>query len=148
MTPGSEDGNALGDGPADAGRDVIQVPPNCKDKDPRDTPECVLNDYAVFVASRGSDDSGNVEPSVSTMLGYALDAFLTSVNDVSSAVADFTDSFGNNKKALEKHLTTLPKQRAATWQDGLEATIIALKTNEAILTHRRIPLEKELFEIA
>ena len=96
----------------------------------------------------GGDDSGNVEPSVSTMLGYALDAFLTSVNDVSSAVADFTDSFGNNKKALEKHLTTLPKQRAATWQDGLEATIIALKTNEAILTHRRIPLEKELFEIA
>lgn len=96
----------------------------------------------------GGDDAANVEPSVSTMLGYALDAFLTSVNDVSSAVTDFTESFGTNKKELEKHLATLPKQRAATWQDGLEATIIALKTNEAILGHKRIVIDKELFEIA
>ena len=85
----------------------------------------------------------------SALLIWAIDAFLTNVSTVGDAVVDFTDSFGSgNKKALEKHLDTLPKQHAATWREGFEATVIALKANEAITERKRIAIPPELFEIA
>lgn len=86
---------------------------------------------------------------VSAMLIWALDAFLSNVNTIGDAVVDFVDSFGaGNKAALAKHLETLPKQPAATWHEGLEATIVALKANEAINERKRVVISPDLFEIA
>ena len=104
----------------------------------------------------GASKSGMAEegaagdtPPVSAMLIWALDAFLSNVNTVADATMDFTDSFGSaNKKALEKHLEALPKLHAATWHEGLEATIVALKANEAINERKRVVIPPELFEIA
>ena len=85
---------------------------------------------------------------VSAMLIWALDAFLSNVNTIGDAVVDFVDSFGaGNKAALAKHLETLPKQYAATWHEGLEATIVALKANEAINERKLVVIPPDLFKI-
>jgi len=52
-----------------------------------------------------------------------------------------------DKKALEKHLAGIARQHAATWREGLDATIVAIKTNEAIVEGKRIEFRKEWFEI-
>ncbi|MGZ5568865.1 MAG: hypothetical protein ACXWKG_17790, partial [Limisphaerales bacterium] len=36
---------------------------------------------------------------------------------------------------------------AATWQDGFEATVVALKTHEAVMKNTRIKFENEWFEV-
>jgi len=64
-------------------------------------------------------------------------------------VEDFTATFDtSDKKALAKHLAGLKLQRAATWQEGLESAVVAIKTNEAVLGSKRIAFEKEWFELA
>jgi hypothetical protein len=37
---------------------------------------------------------------------------------------------------------------AAGWQEGLEAAVVAIKTNEAILQAKRITFQKDWFELA
>jgi hypothetical protein len=98
--------------------------------------------------SSGQDEAAAAEaPSAGVMLGYALDAFLTNVNNVSTAVSDFIDSYGNNKKEMAKVLAALPREHAATWREGFEATVVAIKANEAINSNKRIKFEKEWFEL-
>jgi hypothetical protein len=82
-------------------------------------------------------------------LYYALQAFTANVGQVSGAVRDFTDLYGDSDlKALAENLKALKLYGpAATWQDGLDATVMAIKANEAVVEQKRIPLEKELFEI-
>ena len=88
-------------------------------------------------------------PYANTPLFFALEAFLTNVNDVSTAVEDFKDTYGTDDKAkLAKHLATLDKQPAATWKEGLEATVVAIKANEALMAGKRVSFAKELFELA
>jgi hypothetical protein len=52
-------------------------------------------------------------------------------------------------QALADYLKTLSRIRkpAATWQDGLDATVMAIKANEAALTKQKIKFEQEWFEI-
>jgi len=88
-------------------------------------------------------------PYANTPLFFALEAFLTNVNDVSTAVEDFKDTYGTDDKVkLAKHLATLDKQPAATWKEGLEATVVAIKANEALMTGKRVSFAKELFQLA
>ncbi|HEU0009494.1 MAG TPA: Gfo/Idh/MocA family oxidoreductase, partial [Verrucomicrobiae bacterium] len=87
-------------------------------------------------------------PYANTPLSFALEAFLSNVSDVSTAVEDFKDTYGTNDKAkLAKQLATLNKQPAATWKEGLEAAIVAIKANEALMAGKRVTLGKELFEL-
>jgi hypothetical protein len=77
-----------------------------------------------------------------------LEAFLANDNEDTGAVEDFTATFDTtDKKALEKHLAGLRQQPAATWREGLEATVVAIKTNEAIVGGKRITFEKNWFEL-
>jgi len=84
-----------------------------------------------------------------TPLSFAFESFLTNVNEVIGAVEDFTATYdAADKKAIAKHVAGLKMQRAATWKEGLEATVVAIKANEAILGGKRIVFEKEWFELA
>jgi predicted dehydrogenase len=97
----------------------------------------------------GQDENAEPPPFTSTPLAFALEAFLANVNEVSGAVEDFTATFDtSDKKALAKHLAGLKLQRAATWQEGLESAVVAIKTNEAIMGSKRIAFEKDWFELA
>jgi predicted dehydrogenase len=96
----------------------------------------------------GQEGKGEEVPFTNTPLAFALEAFLSNCNEVSGAVEDFTATFDTkDKKALEKHLAGIARQHAATWREGLDATIVAIKTNEAIVEGKRIEFRKEWFEI-
>lgn len=78
----------------------------------------------------------------------ALEAFLTNANEVTTAVEDFKATFGDaDKAALTKHLVTVPRQPAATAQDGFEATVSVLKASEAVAKKTRIVFAKEWFQV-
>ncbi len=99
--------------------------------------------------STGQDDNAEVPAFTNTPLAFALESFLTNVNEVVGAVEDFTATFGAaDKKALGEHIAGLKMQNAATWKEGLEATVIAIKANEAILGAKRIPIQKEWLQLA
>jgi predicted dehydrogenase len=98
--------------------------------------------------STGTNEGAEDLPYTNTPLAFALEAFLANVNEVTGAVEDFTATFDTtDKKALEKHLAGLRQQPAATWREGLEATVVAIKTNEAIVGGKRITFEKNWFEL-
>ena len=80
-----------------------------------------------------SATAGNASPF--TPLYYALEAFTANVGQRVGAVKDFIDSFGDSDpQALADSLKILkPYYPAATWQDGLDATILAIKANEAVV---------------
>jgi len=87
-------------------------------------------------------------PYQSTTLHYALEAFLSNVNEVSSGVEDFVATFGKgDPKALADHVAGLTLQPAASVQDGHEATVLAVKGNEAVAKSGRVEIPAELFKI-
>ena len=88
-------------------------------------------------------------PFTNTPLFYALEAFLANCNEIGAAVEDFNATFNpKDLKALEKYLADIKRQPAATWKEGYEATVMALKTNEAIVKGQKLAFQKEWFEIA
>jgi predicted dehydrogenase len=87
-------------------------------------------------------------PFTSTPLYYALEAFLTNANEMTTTVEDFTTSFKtHDKAALEKHLAGIHMEPYATWHDGYGATVVAIKANEAIVKGQKITFQSEWFEL-
>ena len=81
-------------------------------------------------------------------LYFALESFLTNANTVSSAVEDFSATFDvNDKAALEKYISEIKLQPAAGYQEGFEATVLAIKANEAVVHGQKVALPKEWFEL-
>jgi predicted dehydrogenase len=88
-------------------------------------------------------------PYANTTLSYAIESFLTNCNEVGAGVEDFLSLFSNaSAEAIQEHLSTLTLQPAAGWREGLDATIVAIKANEAIMSGQRIVFAKDLFELA
>jgi hypothetical protein len=86
-----------------------------------------------------------------TPLHYALKAFVINSNLLQAGVEDYAAGFDASDTAgLRDYLATLAKRRvqAAGWREGLEATVTALKANEAILKAQRIVFDKEWFTLA
>jgi predicted dehydrogenase len=97
------------------------------------------------LTAKGDEESGITE----TDLSYALKSFLFNVNEISAGVEDFLSLYdATDLKALDKYIADLKKQPACGIQEGFEATVLALKTNEAVLEGGRVELPKELFTLA
>jgi len=102
---------------------------------------------ATKLAAQGEQVEDNT-PAMTTSLQAAMENFLTNVNEVSGAVEDFKATFGDaDKVALVKHLVTVPRQPAASAQDGFEATVSVIKASEAVAKKTRIVFAKEWFQI-
>jgi predicted dehydrogenase len=83
-------------------------------------------------------------------LYYALEAFTDRAANQTGDVKDFLENYPDgDAQALTDYLKTISHIRkpAATWQDGLEATVLAIKANEAVVKKQKITFEKEWFEI-
>ncbi len=83
-------------------------------------------------------------------LYYALEAFTDRAANQIPDVKDFQENYPDgDAQALADYLKTLNRIRkpAATWQDGLDATVMAIKANEAAVKKQKITFEKEWFEI-
>jgi predicted dehydrogenase len=86
-----------------------------------------------------------------TALSFSLQRFLTNSLLVTTGVEDFVASFGDKDlKALKEYLDGLVKSRqpAASWKEGYESAVVAIKTNEAIQKKQRIVFSKEWFDVA
>lgn len=95
-------------------------------------------------------DGSEPSPFEGTALYHGLESFVYNANVVGNAVKDFVDSFGDDdKKALAEAVqaASINNKPAATWRDGFEATVLALKGNEAALKRARIEIPASLFEI-
>ena len=87
-------------------------------------------------------------PFTNTPLYYALENFLSNVNDVDAAIEDFNATYStSDKAALIKYLGELKRQPTAGWKEGLASTIAVLKANEAVLKRQKVTFQKEWFEL-
>ena len=95
--------------------------------------------------------AGQTLPPEVTPLQQALAAFITNSGVVAKGVEDFTTNYGDDADALRDYITgvsvTKARRDAAGWQEGLEATVLALKANEAITKHQRVVIDKAWFEV-
>lgn len=98
--------------------------------------------------------AGEPPPPAITSLQHALTAFITNSGLIEIQVKNFVTAYGNDDAdALREFVTgpTVTKARVSTagWQEGLDATVLALKANEAIIKGQghRITLDKQLFEV-
>lgn len=104
---------------------------------------------ATKLAAQG-DKPVEEAPFTNTPLFYALEAFVYNADVVLTAVKDFVDTFGpNEKKAMAEALSqaVINNKPAANWQDGFEATVMALKGNEAVMKKGRVEIPASLFEV-
>jgi len=84
-------------------------------------------------------------------LQYALENFLINSYNHAAAVKDHLEAYGEGDDgALRDALKELDKKRepAATWLDGYQATIAALKANEAVRLDKPVQIPAALFEVA
>jgi len=80
-------------------------------------------------------------------LHFALDALITNAHITAKGVENFTTNFGADADGLDEYLLTLKRKPFAGYQDGFDATVTAIKANEAILGGGKIELQKEWFQV-
>ena len=75
------------------------------------------------------------------LLPFLLSSFASAAGRMTEAALQ------GDAKALEKHLAGVQHQPAAGWREGYEATVVAIKANEALLKRERIVLQKDWFDL-
>jgi predicted dehydrogenase len=96
--------------------------------------------------------SGSAPPAVEP-LQYALQAFTANINEIGGAVKTYEENFGADDTAdfraniADSRKRALTQYPAAGWEEGLEATVLAIKANEAALQKQKIELKNEFFEL-
>jgi predicted dehydrogenase len=111
----------------------------------------VLGANATKLAAQGEKPTQDTFIDPETQLQHALKAFLSNCHLTKTSVEDFAAVYdANDTNALREYLHELAGSRApaAGYQEGFEATVAALKANEAILKGQRVPLRKEMFALA
>ena len=102
--------------------------------------------------STKSTKPGEESPYENSALHHSLKAFLHNSRVVTTGVADFAANFDiTDTDALRESLNTpimlKTYAKAAGYKDGFEATVIAIKTNEAIAKNSKIKVDDAWFEI-
>lgn len=100
----------------------------------------------------GKQGKGDASGDGDAPIYHALNHFIENTIVIGAAVEDFTATFDTkDTKALRDYLTSPSIQKsklpAASWQDGYESTVCALKANEAVMKKGTIKFEKEWFEV-
>ncbi|HEY5913369.1 MAG TPA: Gfo/Idh/MocA family oxidoreductase [Verrucomicrobiae bacterium] len=88
------------------------------------------------------------EPYVNTPLSFALTNFLRNSADLMGAAEDYTSSYGDDKAGLLEALAKVNRRPAAGFLEGYQATVTAIKSNEAVMSGQRITIPKNLYELA
>ena len=108
-------------------------------------------DATKLTTVTGNRDGGEQADKYSnTPLYYALEAFVHNSHVHRSGVEDFVISFGDDDpEALADYLEGLSdsKMPAADYKVGYEATVTALKINEAIVGKKAIAFEDKWFDL-
>jgi predicted dehydrogenase len=103
-------------------------------------------------AAQGAAANADAPPAIEP-LQYALQSFAANAGAVAAAAKSFEEDFGDadtpdyRAKLAEARKLTLAQFPAAGWEEGLEATVLAIKANEAALLKQRLELKNEFFEL-
>ena len=100
-------------------------------------------------STKSKGETAPESPFLQSTLHYALQAFLHNSIVTGDGVNNFVSSYGADADGLGEYLATLSKGRlhAPDYKDGFEATVLAIKANEAVVKGEKVMLPKELFEI-
>jgi predicted dehydrogenase len=110
----------------------------------------------ALVAGASKQESFTEKPDAATLLKSsplynALANFLDNVYEQESAIRNFVEAFGDDDpEALLEHLKTETEPRrkpGASALEGFQATVVALKANEAILSGQRIEYKDEWLQL-
>jgi len=93
------------------------------------------------------DKIASVVPLESTPLYNSLKNFLYNANKFSTEAESYISSYGDDPAGLAEHLSTVHLQPAASAAEGFQATVTAIKANEAIVTGKKVVLQKEWYEL-
>jgi predicted dehydrogenase len=110
-----------------------------------------LSDADKKKAQGDAQGGGSTPQPETSALSFSLQRFITNSLLVGVTVEDFVTAFGDKDlKALQEALNSVSKTRvpAASWKEGYESAVIALKANEAVLKKQRLLFQKEWFDIA
>jgi predicted dehydrogenase len=80
-------------------------------------------------------------------LYFALKNFLLNGADISKAIQNAKDVFGDDPEAIGQEVAKLPRRPAAGYLEGFQATVAALKANEAVLSGLRTELKPEIYQL-
>ena len=83
-------------------------------------------------------------------LNHAFKAFVNNCYQTSQGVRNFSDTNPGETEGLAEYLQTWAKKGrlpAAGYKEGFEATVCALKANEAVTQGQKIEMQKEWFDI-
>src|ERR1043166_6456420 len=93
---------------------------------------------------------GDVEPIPDPPIYFAMKSFVANTELYTGEIEEFAAAYDiKDAKALKEHLNGIQKNKlpAATWKEGFESTMIAIKANEAVQKKTTIKFEKEWFEV-
>jgi predicted dehydrogenase len=96
--------------------------------------------------SKGQNEQAYTDPPIH----FAMESFLANSELITNAVEDFVSTFDpKDTKALQEYLAGIQKNKlpAASYTDGYEAAVLAIKANEAVMKKGTVKFEKEWFEI-
>jgi predicted dehydrogenase len=82
-----------------------------------------------------------------TPLFHALDRFLCNVAEVSNAVEDAMDAYAGDQDAIAELVSKIKLRPTAGFLEGYQATVLAIKANEAVVSRQRIEFKPEWFEL-
>jgi predicted dehydrogenase len=94
----------------------------------------------------------NAPPTIEP-IQYSLQSFTANVGAISGAVKDYEELFGDDDtreyraNLADARKYTISQHPAAGWEEGLEATVLAIKANEAALLKQRLELKNEFFAL-
>ena len=100
------------------------------------------------VSTDAQPQAAQEDPFANTPLSYALGNFLRNAVDLEAAAEDYKSSYGaDDVDGLMEHLGKVPRRAAAGYLEGFQATVTAVKANDAVLSGKRIELKPEWYEL-
>jgi predicted dehydrogenase len=88
------------------------------------------------------------DPLTTTPLFYSLNNFLLNAAELTKAAEDYKAAFGEDDvDGLMEELGKKRRRASAGYLEGFQATVTAVKANEAILTGKRVELKPEWYEL-
>ncbi len=99
-----------------------------------------------------AEKSGESSPFKNTTIAHALESFLRNAADMENTLADVQDTLKDDPQAITEQLAIVRKRAEARgvagYLEGFQATVIAIKANEAVLSGKRIEMKPALYELS
>jgi predicted dehydrogenase len=87
-------------------------------------------------------------PAEKTPLFCSLNAFVLNASQIASETSDYIEISGaDDRKGLAEHLSKIQRRPGAGYLEGYQSAVLAVKTNEAIMSRTRLELKPEWYAL-